>query len=369
MDVDPNKITIRELKEDYKDDGEDGVTAFAGKLDVRPPYQREFVYKEKERNLVIDTVKRGFPLNTMYWNVKDDGTFEILDGQQRTISICEYVTNQFSVPHDGRPKKFNRLPADVQRTILDYKLDIYHCKGDESERIDWFEIINIRGAQLTHQEILNAVYPGPWTSDARRKFSKRNCPAADIGKNYMSGQYIRQDYMHTVLKWISNDDVKGYMNEHCKDDNADKLWLYFEKVISWAKLIFGETNINTEMKSVPWGRLFNVYGEEDLDSEQIRSEVLSLFNNKNVTSKVGIYTYVLDGKEKHLSIRQFDAADKLTAFNNQGGVCIAPDGCEKVFEFNEMEGDHIKAWNRGGTTEFDNLQMLCRECNRMKGDK
>jgi len=361
------QITIEELVNGYEDNNERGVKAYDGRLDVRPPYQREFVYKEKQRNQVIDTVKKGFPLNIMYWNVKDDGSFEILDGQQRTISICQYVRNDFSVSHNGMAKKFSRLPSDIQKKILHYKLDIFKCTGDEAERIEWFQVINIAGVVLRNQEIRNAVYPGPWTFDAKKMFSRRNCPAADVGKNHMGGEYIRQDYLQAIVKWISNDNIDGYMDEHCKDENADELWKYFEDVMSWAKLVFGENKGRAKtMREVPWGFLYNEHAHRELDSAALQSQVSKLFEDEEVQSKAGIYSYVLDGRERHLNIRAFKDSDKQTVFARQRGVC-ANNECGKDCTIEEMEADHIEPWSEGGRTDIDNCQMLCKDCNRRKG--
>ena len=363
------RITIRDLVKGYQDNDEEGVRAFGGDLDIRPPYQREFVYGEKERNLVIDTVKKGHPLSIMYWNTKDDGSFEVLDGQQRTISICEYVHNNFSYEN----KLFDRLPADAQRDILDYELLVYRCTGTESERIDWFQVINIAGLVLRKQEIRNAIYPGPWTSDAKRRFSKRNCPAKDVGKNHLSGEHLRQDYLETVLKWkcksLKDDDINEYMNQNCKKHkDASALWKYFEEVIEWAKLVFGEDRIMLKaMRRVQWGFLYNEHGKEKLDPDKIQSRVVELFRNEAVDNKSGIYAYVLDGKEKHLNIRAFKDPEKQTVFARQGGICANKE-CGKVCEtISEMEADHITPWSEGGKTILDNCQMLCKDCNRRKG--
>ena len=166
MKIDLKKITVRDLVEDYHDDGEGGVRGYGGKLDIRPPFQREFVYKDKQRDAVIETINKGFPLNVMYWAVRQDGTYEVIDGQQRTISAAQYVEGDYSL--DGR--YFHNLQDDEQELILNYPLQVYVCKGSASEKLDWFRIINIAGEKLTSQELRNAVYAGPWVSDAKRHF-------------------------------------------------------------------------------------------------------------------------------------------------------------------------------------------------------
>ena len=170
MEIELKEITVRELADGYEDNAENGVKGFGGKLDIRPPYQREFIYKDKQRDAVIDTLTRDFPLNVMYWAVRDDGDFEVIDGQQRTISVCQYVEGDFAFNN----KYFHNLQDDEKKQILDYKLMVYLCSGTDSEKLEWFKIINIAGEKLTDQELRNAVYSGSWVSDAKRYFSKNS---------------------------------------------------------------------------------------------------------------------------------------------------------------------------------------------------
>ncbi|MBQ3676275.1 MAG: DUF262 domain-containing protein, partial [Bacteroidales bacterium] len=224
MEIELHKITIRQLTDGYQDNAESGVKAFGGKLDVRPLYQREFVYNDKQRDAVIDTVTNGFPLNVMYWATRDDGTYEIIDGQQRTISICQYVNGDFAYFF----KYFYNLTQDEADKILDYELQIYICSGTDSEKLKWFRTINIAGEKLTEQELRNAVYSGSWVSDAKRYFSKNNCAAYGLASKYLNGSPIRQDYLETALSWIArNVGIEIYMGKHQRDNNAIELWNYF----------------------------------------------------------------------------------------------------------------------------------------------
>ena len=207
MNIELKEITVRELTDGYEDNEEGGVIGFGGKLDIRPPYQREFIYKEKQRDAVIDTITKEFPLNVMYWAVREDGNYEVIDGQQRTISICQYVEGDFAF----NSRYFHNLQKDEKEQILNYKLMVYLCTGSDSEKLEWFETINIAGEKLTDQELRNAVYSGSWVSDAKRYFSKTNCVAYSLGSDYLTGSPIRQDYLETTIKWINNDDIKGYM--------------------------------------------------------------------------------------------------------------------------------------------------------------
>lgn len=364
MKIDLHKIKIKDVVKDYKDSDEEGVSAFGGKLDIRPKYQREFVYSGKQRDEVIKTIKNGFPLNVMYWVKKEDGNFEVLDGQQRTISISQYVNGDFSIDFNGRTAGFTNLTKEEQEQILDYELMIYHCEGNDKEKLDWFKIINIAGEKLTPQELRNAVYTGPWLSDAKLKFSKNNCVAyllSNDGGSLLTGSPIRQEYLETVLSWINNEDIEGYMARHQHDKNADELWQYFQDVISWVRKVF--PNYRKEMSGVNWGELYNEFGKKKFDSLKLEEEIKDLMQDEDVTKKSGIYSYVLTRKDRYLSIRAFTPNMKREAYERQNGICPM---CKKEFQISEMEADHIDPWHEGGKTIAENCQMLCKECNRRK---
>ena len=355
MKIDLNEITIRELAEGYSDDNEGGVRGYGGNLDIRPPYQREFVYKDKQRDAVIETVQQGFPLNVMYWADRGDSTFEIIDGQQRTISICQYVDGVFSL--DGLA--FHNLQQDQKDGILDYPLMVYVCTGTDSERLKWFETINIAGLTLSKQELRNAVYHGPWVSDAKRYFIR---PAYNVGNRYLTGEADRQHYLETAIKWINDGDVEDYMSKHQHDKSAVELWNHFNSVIAWVKATF--PNYRKQMKGVDWGPLYNGFKDVGLDPDTLEAETKRLMLDDDVTNKRGIYPYLLDRNERHLNIRAFTDAMKTEAFERQGGTCQL---CGEAFGIAAMEGDHIDPWSEGGPTTADNCQMLCRPCNRRKG--
>lgn len=368
MNIDLHRIKIRDVVAGYHDGDEEGVVGYGGRLNIRPKYQREFVYTGKQRDAVIDTVRRGFPLNVMYWMVNDDGGYEVLDGQQRTISIAQYVSGDFSVGG----LYFHSLTDDEQAQILDYELMIYFCEGSDRERLDWFEIINIAGEKLTPQELRNAVYTGTWLADAKLKFSKSNCAAyllANDGGALMSGSPIRQEYLEKVLGWINNGDIREYMSAHQHDENADELWQYFQSVIEWVHQAF--PNYRREMAIVAWGELYNQYANDELDAVDLEKSVSQLMQDEDVTNKSGIYTYLLTGREKHLSIRSFTDRMKREAYERQGGLCVAKNAVcgGKHWDIGEMEADHITPWSDGGRTTSENCQMICREDNRRKSDR
>ena len=366
MNIELKEITIRELTTGYVDNQEDCVRGYGGKLDIRPPYQREFVYKDHQRDAVINTVSKGFPLNVMYWAVREDGNFEIIDGQQRTVSICQFVNKEFSVVYGDitQPRKFNSLQDDEQEEILNYTLMVYFCEGEPSEKLHWFRTINIAGEKLTDQELRNAVYSGSWVTDAKRYFSKSGCPAYGLGSDYMTGSAIRQEYLETAINWISKGNIEVYMLNHQNDPNANALWLYFQQVISWVKAVF--PSYRREMKGIAWGELYNKHHIQAWDSAQLETEIARLMQDDDVTKKKGIYPYVLTHKEKHLNIRAFTQSQKRELYEQQQGICPV---CNEYFDIAGMEADHIKPWHEGGKTALDNGQMLCIEDNRRKGGR
>ncbi|MGB3008903.1 MAG: DUF262 domain-containing protein [Candidatus Saccharimonadales bacterium] len=367
MKIDLHRIKIRDVVDGYQDNNELGVVAYGGRLDIRPKYQREFVYSGKQRDEVIRTVRQGFPLNVMYWMVRDDGGYEVLDGQQRTISIGQYVHGDFSVDD----MFFHNLTDEEQQQILDYELMIYFCEGTDTERLKWFEVINIAGEKLTPQELRNAVYTGPWLSDAKLKFSKSNCAAyllSSDGGQLVTGAPLRQELLEKALSWINHGEIRDYMARHQHDADASELWQYFQDVIAWVRATF--PNYRREMANVPWGELYNEYKDADLNPDELEAEVSRLMQDEDVTSKSGIYTYVLNRKEKHLSIRSFTDRMKREAYERQGGVCVARNAvCGGVkFDISEMEADHTTPWSEGGKTSSENCQMICREDNRRKSN-
>ena len=363
MKIDLHTIPIRDVIVGYKDSAEEGVVAYDGKLDIRPKYQREFVYSGKQRDAVIVTIKQDFPLNVMYWMVRDDGGFEMLDGQQRTISIGQYVNGDFSLDN----RFFHNLTKEEQNQILNYELMIYHCEGTDKERLDWFKTINIAGEKLTDQELRNAVYTGQWLSDAKLKFSKTQCAAyllANDGGSLLKGSPIRQEYLETALSWINSGEAADYMAKHQHNKNADELWSYFQEVIEWVRKTF--TSYRHEMAIVNWGELYNQFKGKKLNAGKLEKEIARLMQDEDVTKKSGIYPYILTGEEKHLSIRAFNDKMKREAYERQKGICTK---CREHFDLEDMEADHIKPWHEGGKTDAKNCQMLCKQDNRTKSGK
>ena len=296
MTIKQIEVTVGEITKDYVNNEEQGVRGYGGRLDIRPPYQREFIYNDKEQQAVITTVLNGYPLNVMYWVKRGEDAecpYEIMDGQQRTLSLCEYVAGKFSYEF----RNFFNQPADIQKRILDYKLTIYVCEGKASEKLEWFKTINIAGKPLNEQEINNAVYAGPFVTDAKRHFSKSNCGAYRLGRNLVNGTPLRQDYLKKALEWIADHETRngkrqsavGYMAEHQHDPNANNLWTYFQNVLNWAITNFDMKKFKTIMKGLDWAKFYDENSRKTLDVEAMakRISMLMTFSREYKTCRVG----------------------------------------------------------------------------------
>ena len=365
MNVEPITVTVRDLSQGYTDDAVGGVTAYGGNLDVRPPYQREFVYRDDRRDEVVRTILKGLPPNVMYRVDRGPDArprYEVMDGRRRTIGVRSYVAGRYSL--DGR-FLFN-LPADVKERILGYPPTVYVCSGTESEKPDWFRIVNIAGVQPNDQEPLNAVYAGPWVTDARARFSKPGGPAVQVGGDWLKGPAIRQDHPATVLGWAAarhGASVEDYMGAHRHDPTAQALWSHFRSVLDWAQAVFPVHR--REMKGLPWGPMYDANRDRtDLDPNALEARVQELMADEDVTRKSGVYRYPLDGDERRPGIRAFDKRTQRAAYEAQGHRCAV---CGGEFGLADMHADHIVPWSRGGHTVPDNRQMPCRDRNLRKG--
>ena len=366
MEITMYEIPVREVAAGYVDTPATGCRGYGGKLNIRPTFQREFVYNDAQRDAVIQTVLDGFPLNVMYWVQSGDGTFEMLDGQQRTISICQYVSGGFSLGY----RSFGSLTDTEREAILSYKLMIYICVGNDAEKLSWFQVINTAGEKLTQQEALNAIYACQWLTDAKNYFSKPNCPAYNLYRRYLSGKPIRQSYLETALKWICDRDklcaVENYMDTQKKFSvaTAFELWNYFQSVFTWVQVMFPHYRQKL-MNGLDWGILYNRHKDDALDPARLEREIQRLLLDDDVTNQRGVYAYVLDGDERHLNIRKFSDNMKRAVYERQSGICAA---CGRHFELENMHADHITPWSKGGHTTADNCQMLCADCNRRKSN-
>lgn len=387
MEIKRTAVTIRELCEGYVNDTETdierGVYAYGGKLCVRPAFQRSFVYDKKQENAVIDTAMKGFPLNVMYWVDNGDGTYDCLDGQQRTISLCNFVDglSHFKAPWFNNNREsyihtIERMNPEMAEAFYNYELEVYICKGTKSERMEWFRTINIAGEELYEQELRNANYVGPWLTDAKRHFSKASpsstakCPAERVGDKYTNKNANRQEILEQVISWIvdsnEDEDICQYMEDHVNDKDASELWTYFNNVIDWITEVFPGV-YDKGMKSVNWGKLYNHYGDEDLDPDEISAKFDELIEFKATkeldVSVAKICEYCITRDEKLLKHRQFSEPQRSTMYKRQNGIC--PD-CGQHFIKSEMHAHHIVPWYNGGITDLTNGVMLCKECHAQR---
>ena len=374
MNIEPRKIKIRDVFQNYADNGDDGVFAYGGRLAIRPAYQREFVYDLEQAEAVIQTVLKGYPLNVMYWVKTGEDCYEVLDGQQRTLSVMQYLKHQFPITLDGKKFYWDALPDDKYNRIMNYEFMIYVCEGAESEKLEWFRVVNIAGEKLTEQELRNSVYTGAWLSDAKLHFSKRNCAAKKLSDKYITGDPNRQELLEKALKGICElqqiKDITEYMAQHKSGPDADELWQYFQDVIHWTEKIFPQ--YYRDMKGLDWCHLYNRYHENYYNSAVMAAEVKRLHEDSfEVQKPKGIYEFLLCRDTdpyagRLLNLRAFEEKDKQAAYSRQNGICPV---CGQHFEYDEMEGDHILPWSKGGKTTGENCQMLCKPCNGKKSDK
>lgn len=373
MTIKQISVTIGEITKGYVNNEEQGVRGYNGLLDIRPPYQREFIYDEKEQRAVIQTVLHGYPLNVMYWVKRSDDAdcpYEVMDGQQRTLSVCQYVANVFAVDF----KTFDNQTSDTRKRILDYELTVYVCEGEESEKLEWFKTINIAGKPLNEQEIRNAIYAGPFVSDAKKHFSKNNCGAYRLGKDLVNGSPIRQDFLRKALEWMADHETRcgkpqtaiGYMSVHQHDLNAGPLWTYFQNVLNWAISTFNMKKFKKIMKGLDWAKFYDDFHDKALDIKDMERRIVDCMGDDEIQKPQGIIPYVLTGDEHYLDLRAFPEKIKLAVWEKQGHKCAR---CGKELDIAFMEADHITPWCDGGRTVLENCQMLCRECNRRKGGK
>ena len=362
-----------------------GLFGLGGKLTIQPEYQRNYIYADgggKREQAVIHSLLMGYPLGLIYFNTVAKDKFEVLDGQQRITSIGRFVTNKFAIMDNGNPKNFDSLPADQQARIRNSTLLIYECEGTESEIKQWFETINIAGVPLNSQELLNAIYSGPFVTLAKAEFS--NSQNANIQKwsAYVKGSANRQEFLERALDWVSKGDIGSYMSAHRHDNNINELKTYFNSVIDWISTVF--VDVSPEMKGLEWGRLYEEYHGNSYNPEKLSDEVNRLVADSYVTNRKGIFEYLLGGSvdKKLLAVRMFDNKVKQVAYAQQTQaaqskgesncpLCAIGDTTNKskIYKINEMDADHVSAWSKGGESTAENCQMLCITHNRAKGNR
>lgn len=361
-----------------------GLFGMSGKLTIQPEYQRNYIYADGKKDVaVIESILKGYPLGLIYFNKVSEDALEVLDGQQRITSIGRFVTNKFAIQDgNGMQQYFDGIAADKRKIILETKLLVYECEGAETEIKDWFKTINIYGVPVNRQEILNAVFSGPFVTLGKAEFSNSQNSNIQKWSAYISGSANRQEFMECALNWVSKGNIDDYMSLHRNDQNIKELKVYFNSVIDWVSTVF--TDVENEMRGLEWGRLFEAHHKKPYNPAKVSAEVKKLYSDSYVKNRKGIFEYILGGSvdTKLLDVRVFDDAIKKSVYSAQttkaeaSGKSNCPlctighdSSKSKIWKLNEMEADHVAAWSKGGCTDAGNCQMLCKTHNRAKGNR
>lgn len=359
-----------------------GLFGLSGKLTIQPEYQRNYIYADGKKDVaVIESILKGYPLGLIYFNKVSDDNLEVLDGQQRITSFGRFVTNKFAIQDErGMQQYFDGIAADQRKKILETKLLIYECEGEETEIKDWFKVINIYGVPVNHQEILNAVYSGTFVTLGKEEFSNSQNSNIQKWSAYISGSANRQDFLECALDWVSKSNIDDYMSRHRKDKNITELKNYFNSVIDWVSNVF--IDVESEMRGLEWGRLYETYHKTAYNPTKVSKEVQKLYGDPYVKNRKGIFEYILGGSvdTKLLDVRVFDEATKKSVYSTQTAKANGKSNCPhcaighdanktKIWKLNEMDADHVAAWSKGGATNIKNCQMLCKTHNRAKGNR
>lgn len=361
-----------------------GLYGLNGKLTIQPEFQRNYIYNDGKKDVaVIESILKGYPLGLIYFVEVEDEKYEVLDGQQRITSFGRFVTNKFAIKDkSGMQQYFSGLASDLQEKILNTKLTIYICKGEESEIKEWFKTINIVGVPLNDQELLNSIYSGPFVTKAKERFSNSRNSNVQKWSAYINGDVNRQDILRTAFEWVSKGNIDEYMSKHRFDDNIDELTTYFDSVIDWVSTVF--LDVESSMRGREWGRLYEEYHLNAYNYVKVSERVQELLGDPQVQDKKGIYEFILSGEENFslINIRVFDEVTKRAVYKNQTdkankkGISNCPicassgtNNKDRIYKLNEMDADHVTAWSHGGLTDIDNCQLLCKTHNRAKGNR
>jgi hypothetical protein len=380
------KITVKDICEGfvYNELEGKGLFGLSGKLTIQPEYQRNYIYADGKRDVaVIESILKGYPIGLIYFVKKSDDELEVLDGQQRITSLGRYVTNKFAIiDENGNPQDFGSLAREKQKKILETPLLIYECEGTESEIKEWFKTINIAGVPLNDQELLNAVYSGPFVTLAKEEFSNSQNANVQKWSAYIKGSANRQEFLERALDWVSKGNIGDYMSQHRNDKNITELKNYFNSVIDWVSSVF--IDVEKEMCGIEWGRLYEEYHKKSYNPKKVSEEVQKLYGDPYVKNRKGIFEFILGGGKdfKLLEVRVFDDATKKTVYKEQtdkakdkgisncSHCAIGHDvNKEKIWKLDEMDADHVSAWSKGGATDKKNCEMLCKTHNRAKGNR
>jgi len=363
-----------------------GLFGLSGRLVIQPEFQRHYIYNDGKKDVaVIDSLLKGYPLGLIYFNVNGK-KLEVLDGQQRITSVGRFVTGKFAIKLNGKEQTFSSLPKEVQDGLLTSELLVYECEGTETEIKEWFRTINIAGIPLNAQELRNAIYSGPFVTAAKAVFSNSNNAKMQMWSTFVKGDPKRQEVLEVALGWVAaaqDKTIDAYLAQHRTDETIAELETYFTSVIDWVDGVFTGAP-QKEMRGLEWGRLYEEYHNTSYDPAQLAADLEVLLDDPAVTSRKGVYEYLLSGKTKPelLAVRLFDDKTKQAAYSRQtkpaksGGfsncpMCAGAENANKtrIYKQNEMEADHVTAWSKGGKTDLDNCEMLCIPHNRSKGNR
>lgn len=388
METDLKHYTVGEITSGfvYNELEAKGLFGLGGRLVIQPEYQRNYIYNDGKKDVaVVDSLLKGYPLGLIYFNVEGE-TLEVLDGQQRITSFGRFITGKFAIKVDGKEQTFSSLPKDKQQLILDTKLDIYECDGTEDEIKQWFETINIAGVPLNKQELLNAIYSGPFISAAKMEYSNSNNSQMQKWQAYVKGDPKRQGILTVALDWVAAAEgttVDGYLAQHRNDAGIGQLKTYFTSVIDWVAGVFTRPP-DKYMQGLEWGRLYERYHSASYNTAAVDTKVEGLLGDPFVHNRKGVYEFVLGGEIEHqlLDLRLFDDRLKAQAYKQQTDkakakevsncpLCAVGSNANKarIYQLKEMDADHVTAWSKGGATDLENLEMLCVPHNRAKGNR
>ncbi|KAF5059674.1 hypothetical protein DSECCO2_333560 [anaerobic digester metagenome] len=379
------EITVRDICDGfvYNELEGKGLFGLSGKLTIQPEYQRNYIYADGKKDVaVIDSLLKGYPLGLIYFVKVNEDKFEVLDGQQRITSFGRFVTNKFAVKVEGMEQYFDSLAPELQSKIVDARLTIYECEGEEPEIKVWFRTINIAGVPLNNQELNNAIYSGPFVTLGKEEFSNSQNSNIQKWSAYISGSANRQDYLERALDWVSKGKIEEYMALHRKDNNINELKTYFNTVIDWVSTVF--IDVENEMRGLEWGRLYETYHKQSYNPREVSEKVKALYADPYIKNRRGIFEYILGGSAdtKLLEVRVFDEATKRSVYaiqtteaemkgtSNCPLCAIGHDSNKtKIWKLSDMDADHVTAWSKGGATNVKNCQLLCKTHNRAKGNK
>jgi len=378
-------ITVKDICEGfvYNELEGKGLFGLAGKLTIQPEYQRNYIYAEEGREAaVIESVLKGYPIGLIYFNKVGNNKFEVLDGQQRITSLGRFITDKFALKDENGMQYFGTMAKDKKDKILGTKLLIYECEGTESQIKEWFKTINIAGVPLKPQELLNAIYSGPFVTLAKEEFSNSQNANTQKWSAYISGVVNRQDFLERALDWVSKGNIDDYMSRHREDTNIKELKTYFNSVIDWISSVF--IDVKKEMRGLEWGRLYERYHKKSYNPSKVSKAVRKLYADPYVKNRKGIFEYILGGSvdTKLLNVRVFDEVTKRVVYARQTAIAkkkkisncplcaVGHDANKsKIWGFSEMDADHVTAWSKGGATDAKNCEMLCKTHNRAKGNR